>query len=101
MDPLSFVKALALLYGKFPDQSKGCYKFMLLMLGLFPEGRGYYDDNHCLTKIGEYYYDHNGRYTIDDTVYLFVDGVPVGNKVRNFLSIDDVYGWDHMTKVFG
>ena len=99
MDPLDFIVSIRKLFGVYSDDSFGCYRFMMLLIKVFG-GKGYYNNDHCLTKIGDYYYDILGRYREDESVWWVYEGVLCELPVKDFLSIDDVIGWDHMRSVF-
>lgn len=56
-----------------------CYLFALLLSTKFG-GTIYYDNNHCITKIGDKFYDRTGEYPIDKVT------------ANNFLPLSEYYG---------
>lgn len=79
---LYFIDLINLTFGRYDDFSGGCYKFHLILKSLF-DGEGYYDSDHIITKIGDYYYD--------------IDGLAI--KTEKFLPFEE-YGDTHIKKSF-
>jgi hypothetical protein len=43
-----------------------CYRFANVLETIFPEGEIYYNSNHCITKIGDDFYDIDGLVKLDE-----------------------------------
>lgn len=44
----------------------GCYQFHVILKTVFPDAEGFYDGNHCWTKINGKYYDIKGEADLGD-----------------------------------
>lgn len=64
----NFVFLIWKTFGSYPERSGGCYKFHLILKHIF-NGEGYYNGEHIITKIGDYYWDIDGEVT-DTEGYL-------------------------------
>lgn len=42
-------------------QHGGCYKFHLVLKGIYPDALPYWNESHVGTKIGDHFYDINGE----------------------------------------
>ena len=100
MSPEEFIKSIRKTFGEYADQSGGCYKFAKILVDLF-DGDMYYDNNHCIVKIEDHFYDLRGKYTEDGSVSSIDNGRVVKTKVSSFLHVESEIGYAHMEKVFG
>jgi hypothetical protein len=64
------------LYGDHPQ----CYLFAVLMCTYF-DAVIYYDHNHCVVQIGDWFFDRNGEYPVEEVIK------------KNFLPLQN-YGMD-------
>lgn len=74
IDPNKFIK---LLRNSEPDKLKeiytfgACYKLFLLLKYVFPDAKAYFnkEKNHIITKIGDCFYDINGKVKLNSRDY--------------------------------
>lgn len=64
----------------------GCYGLFLVLQEVFPEADAYYDpiEGHVYTKIGDHFYDINGRVRPIDKLDRMRDSVDVMKKVHRW-----------------
>lgn len=70
-------------FGRYPDNSGGCFKFHLLLKELFPNAEGWYNSNHILTEIDGKYYDIDGEQELKDN-YLPIELFGYDNIFNSF-----------------
>lgn len=80
---LDFINLIQFTFGRYRTKSGGCLLFHFILKNKF-DGTGFYDSNHVITKIGDYYYD--------------IDGLAV--KTEKFLPLEE-YGLNHFIESFG
>lgn len=79
---LSFITLIRKTFGRYSEDSGGCYKFYLILKKVF-DGRGFYNSNHVITKIGDVYFD--------------IDGEVIRHK--GFIPVEE-FGEEHMEESF-
>lgn len=87
LEPLKVIKHIRETFGVYPDYSRGCYKFGVLLKMIFDNAELYYNSDHIICKIDNVFYDINGVVTKTD------DYLPMnmfGNEIENTLKKDVV-----------
>ena len=88
IDPNSFRQSIRELFGSFPEGSGGCYKFARLLRNLYG-GEIFYNNDHCITKIQDKYYDLFGEYEEDGIVRYFNEQRLIEFPISDFLPISE------------
>lgn len=57
-----------------------CLNFHLILRSVYPEAEPYYDQNHIITKIDNYYYDITG--VVNPKGYLRYDGMGFSQMLK-------------------
>lgn len=83
VEVLAFISLIRKTFGRYKEDSGGCYKFHLILKKMF-ECEGYYNSDHVITEISGTFYDIDGEVITPDESYL---------------PIED-YGYDHMDESF-
>jgi len=65
ISPEDFIKDIRSTFGRYPDGSKGCLKFAVILAELYG-GYLYYNSNHVICRIGgSKFYDIDGLFSLD------------------------------------
>ena len=86
INPNSFRQSIRELFGSFPEGSGGCYKFARLLRDLYG-GEIFYNNDHCITKIQDKFYDLFGEYEEDGIVRYFNEQRLIEFPISDFLPI--------------